>query len=196
MSTHSRSNGLARFAVQSAGLVHSVAGLPPHSLCATPAPALPFSGSSDLSATSTDCHFECGSAGPSCNTSAHASCADLTEAFAAAAPGGSMHGSRAATAPQHAQHAASEQCPAPTAPAAAPEASVSFVLQDGTALQMLSHEAAAALVATGALPDLSAGSSCRASLPFPPLGFAVHPTGATVQGQSTPLAAIYIVVRL
>ncbi len=107
-----------------------------------------------------------------------------------------MHGGRAATAlqqAQQAQQAGPEQHPAPGA-AAAREASVAFVLQDGTALQLLSHEAAAALVALGALPDLSAGSSCRSALPFPPLGFAVHPTGATVEGQSTPLSAIYLVV--
>lgn len=152
-------------------------------------------GASDLSATSTDCHFEFGSAGPSCDNSAHASCADLTEAFAAAAPGISVHSGRAAAAPQQAQQAAAEPRPAAGAESG-PGASFAFVLQDGTALQLLSHEAAAALVASGALPDLSAGSGCGAALPFPPLGFAVHPTGATVEGQSSPLAAIYVVYNV
>jgi hypothetical protein len=120
---------------------------------------------STQSVASSDCHFECPPGGFSGTSSAAASSACLAEL-----PGGA------------------EPPPAP-APLPAPR---SLTLGDGTSLQLLPPETAAALAASGLLPDLGAAAPAG----FLPLGFAVQPVEVEVEGQRMQLSALHAVYNV
>jgi hypothetical protein len=67
----------------------------------------------------------------------------------------------------------------------------SFVLADGTALQLLPPQTVAVLVASRILPD---PGSASAGLPYRALGFAVQPVSVEVEGQQMQLSALHAVL--